>query len=332
MKIFSIILFGLIEFNGVLLAQALESASSFSSSALSQTSGLLVRVRNSKGDETEMVLLGKTDKNLRMQVKGSTAETAIALNQIVGLEFIMPANWEQAQQELDAGQFEKAAAMMGAGIMPLLDYLDLPNSNAPSLVMKHADLLRYANKLDEAAVLYNKLRMLPEFPQAAQSMMWAAYCLAAQGKTDEATKILATITPFNRDHELFGVERLIHARLHLAKKDYRSTLDEVAQVIAFSRMESDSFPESLFISAECYEALGGNAQATPESKNQTAAANATDYNKVAQSIYQEIVKNFTNTPWAKKSQLKVSAISPTTLPAKPSPASTPEAKPKGSKP
>ncbi len=333
MKTFFLILLSLVGINDFLLAQTPETTSPSPSPAPIQTGGLLVRMRNLKGDNTEMVLLGRTDKNLRMQVKGSTAEIAIALNQISELRFIMPeTTWKQAQQEIDSAQFEKAAVMMGPSIMPLLNYLDLPNNNAASLLMDHADLLRHANKLDEAAVLYNKLRMLPESQQTTRAMMWTIYCLAAQSKTDEAEKMLKTFEPFARDHELFGVERLVHARLDLAKKDYRSTLDEVSQVIAFSRIESDSFPESLFISAECYEALSATAPVTPETKNSAPTVNPIDYHKVAQNIYQEITKNFANTPWAKKSQLKVSATPPTTLPSKAGPAGTTEAKPKGSKP
>ena len=120
-----------------------------------QSAGLPVVVQMQKGDASEMILLGRADRSLRMQSKGVVgSEIIVPLNQIVEIRFVFPPALQQAQQALQLGQLEKAASLSNLILTPMLPYLDLPNNNAAPLVLTLADLYRRINKFNEAIAFY----------------------------------------------------------------------------------------------------------------------------------------------------------------------------------
>jgi hypothetical protein len=111
--------------------------------------------------------------------------------------------------------------------------------------------------------------------------------------------------------------------VRFAIKDYPAALDEISQTLAFARIESEIYPEALYLSAQCYEALATTnafatrlVQLTLPGTNRTVAVTAnvsatqgltanSNYVSVAKSIYQEIVTRYPNSPAAQKSQPKL---------------------------
>ena len=286
-----------------------------------------------KGGTSEGVLMGKTDAGVRLQPKGATAgEYQLSFDQITEFRFVYPESIAQAQEALNQNQHDRVAAILKPIATPLLPYLDLPNNNGLLLVMTLADSLRRTGKFEEALNYFEKLRALPKSPDSIRAGVWAAHCHAVLGRTDAAWKLLQTIDPPKRDQELFGQNQLVRAQVRFAQKDYLAALDEVSLGIACSRMESELFPESLFLAGQCYEALADTnvlhsalqstrlAQATVPSTNRVqtavvtnvipASSSATNYAAVAQSIYREIVTGFSNTAWAARSLSKLSTKEP----------------------
>jgi tetratricopeptide (TPR) repeat protein len=299
--------------------------------AMFQTSfsqGVPVVVVQKKGAATDTVLLGRTDTALRLQVKGAAAgsEYQIPLDDVSEVRFAMPASLAQAQEALNQNQWEKAATIIRPVVVPTLPYLDLPNNNGLPLAMVLADTLRRANKLEDALFFYDKLRLLPRSAESQRAALWAASCHSALNRSEQASKILQTMDAPKRDSELFAQYQIVRAQVRMAGKDYLAALDDLSQALAFSRMESELYPDAMFLTAQCYEALAATnavstriVQLTLPATNRvsaTAAAAAitnapqsltanSNYVIVAQSIYQEIVTKFPNTPAALKSQPKL---------------------------
>jgi tetratricopeptide (TPR) repeat protein len=286
-----------------------------------------------KGGASEAVLVGKTDTGVRLQAKGAAAgEYQLTFDQITEFRFVFPETVAQAQEALQQGQFDRAAALLKPVAAPLLGYLDLPHNNAVPLVMVLADSLRRADKAEEALAYFDRVRVSAKSPDAARATVWAAHCHVALHRADEAWKALQSVPPLKRDNEWFGLQQLVRARVRFAQNDFLAALDEVSLGIAGSRMESESFPESLLLAAQCYErladteavlsALGATrlAQATLPGTNRVAAAAGTNvlsaplvvtnYPQVAQAIYREIATDFPNTVWARQSRSKLPTQEP----------------------
>jgi hypothetical protein len=278
-----------------------------------------------KGGSSEAVLVGKTDNGLRLQPKGATAgEYQISFDQVTEIRFVFPETLGQIQEALNRNQWDRAAAMMKPVAAPLLFYLDLPANNGVAFVMVLADSLRRANKPEEALSYYDRLRMLPRSPESMRAAIWTAHCHVALNRADAAWKILQSMEPPKRDSDLFPLYQLVRAQVRQGQKDFVAALDEIAQGIAFSRMESESYPESLFLAAQCYETLAATNAAntglifkTIPSTNRVVAAAAvttnvtlsltanSNYVAVAQGMYQEIVTRFPETIFAQRSQSKL---------------------------
>ena len=302
--------------------------------AMIQTSfgqGVPVVLGQKKGGSIETLLLGRTDTALRLQVKDAPAgnEYVLALDQIDQIRFVIPETVNQAQDALNQGQWERAATILKPIIDPMLPYLDLPNSNAVPLVMLLAETLRRAGKFEDALAYFEKMRFLPPPADSVRASVWAAYCHAALGRSDAAWKILQATDPPKRDSEHFALYQFVSAQVRFSAKDYLAALDEVSQLLAVARLESDLYSDSLFLAAQCYEWLGNTnevttriVQLTKPGTNRAAVVKAnvivyrsltgnTNYVNVAKTIYQEIVSKYPTTSVALKSQLKLPSTNAT---------------------
>ena len=286
-----------------------------------QSTGLPVKVRQKDNKQSNMILLKRVEKGLQLQRKGADEILDLPLSDISAIEFVLPDSWGQAQKLVKQNQFEKAAVELKPIITPLLSYLDLPNSDAALFAMNFADILRQADQWSEAADIYSKIRSVDGSPQATDATLWMAYCLVNQGKLEETTHILKSHTTLKHADPLFGLEYLVRAKVSFAQQHYDVAIDEIAQVIAFSRIEAEWYAESLFISAGCYEALDDKKNASPSSETEGTDDKKNDKKvvktkkEVAQSIYQELSRGFPNSPWTKKSQSKITPSQDATKPS-----------------
>ncbi len=277
-----------------------------------------IYVRTKRNERKSLVLLGRTDKTLRTQPKGEAGQGEFPLNitDIAEIQFSLPnATLSQAERFYRAAQWDQTLKVIEPLIKPLLGYIDLPGNNLIPIVLTYAEVLRYSNKYDEAYKIYAKIAELPTGGQdAAKGNLWAIYCLSALDKKDDANKQFNKIEPPARGAEIFPLYKMVNGKLLLFKKDYQNAIDEMAQVTAFSRIESDLFPESLYMIAQAYE---GWAAANKEKKEKEKEKNKgkedptkpvddtpDPYIGVSQRIYLEITRNFPETNWAKLSQPK----------------------------
>jgi hypothetical protein len=277
-----------------------------------------IYVRTKRNERKSLLLLGRNDKILRTQPKGETGgEIPLNIAEIAEIQFSLPnATLSQAQRHYTAGQWDQTLKVMSPLINPLLSYIDLPGNNLMPIVLTYAEVLRFANKFDEAHKIYAKIAELPNAgPDAAKGNLWAIYCLVAMEKKEDANKQFNKIEPPTRGTDTFPLYKMVSGKLLMFKKDYQTAIDEMAQVTAFSRIESELFPETLYLLAQSYEGWSAAIKEKKEKekeKNKTKddpakpADDAPDPQLLAsQRIYLEITRNFPETNWAKLSQPKV---------------------------
>jgi tetratricopeptide (TPR) repeat protein len=293
-------------------------------SSHAQSPGVPVVLVLTKGGTSEAMLVGKSDTAVKLRPPGGAAgEYQIPFDQITEVRFTFPETVTQAQAAFSQGQFEQAAALLRPIVTPMLPYLDLPGNNALPIVFWFGDTLRRANKLDEALTVYDAVRTTAKAPDSTRGAVWAAHCHAALGRTDQALRVLDLAGQVKRDSDLFPLCQMVRAQARFAAKDTLAALDDVAQALAFARIESELYPDSLFLAAQCYEVLGATnamstrlVQLTIPGTNRTVAVAAntnvvfgltgnTNYANVARSIYQEIVTKYPNSSAAQKSQPKL---------------------------
>jgi tetratricopeptide (TPR) repeat protein len=277
-----------------------------------------------KGGTSEAVLVGKSDAGLKLRPPGGAAgEYQLPFDQVSEVRFTFPETVNQAQTAFSQGQFEQTATLLRPVVTPILPYLDLPGNNALPISFWFGDTLRRANKLDEALTVYDAVRTTAKGADATRGAVWTAHCHAALGRTEQALRVLDLAGAVKRDSDLFPLCQMVRAQVRFAAKDPLAALDDVSQALAFARIESELYPDSLFLAAQCYEALGATntvntrlVQLTLPSTNRTVAATATtnvvfgltgntNYANVARSIYQEIVTKYPNSSAAQKSQPKL---------------------------
>jgi hypothetical protein len=277
-----------------------------------------IYVRTKRNERKDLILLARNDKVLRTQPKGETGgEIPINISDIAEVQFVLPqATLNQAQRFYMMGQWDNTLKTMTPLITPVLGYIDLPGNNLIPLVLTYAEVLRYLNKFDEAQKIYAKISELPGAgPEAAKGNLWSIYCLAAMDKKDDANKQFNKIEPPTRGADLFPLYKMVNGKLLSFKKEYQNAIDELAQVTAFSRIESELFPETLYLIAQAYE---GWAQANKEKKEKEREKNKIKDEPpkpvddtpdpcllASQRIYLEITRNFPESNWAKLSQPKV---------------------------
>lgn len=262
--------------------------------------GLQVAIRGVRNDVSDYTLVGRADRMLRVMPKGKgSGEMLLNVKDIVEVRFALPPALTQAMQAYSGGLYDQAAALMRPIAMPLMPYLDLPNTNAIAIVMAYADILRSGRKYDDAFAIYEKLKVLPKSPTTLRASILSAQCLASTGKLEAAQKALDANEPIKRENELFPVDRMVRAQVHLLNKEYQTSIDEIAQVIACSRIDSEWYPESLYITAQCYEGLGAMTNIV------SSVGGSNTFNEVSLTIYKELTKNFPKSTWAQKSKPKV---------------------------
>lgn len=309
--------------------------------------GLPVVVVLKKGGAQEVVLVGRTDNGVRLQPKGAGGGDYVAtFDQIDEVRFVLPSGLNRAQDAWNQSQWDLVATILRPVVAPLVPYLDLPNNNAVTLATYLADALRRAGKFDEALAYYDRMRLLATASAAAQAGIWTAHCHVMANRTDQAWKTVQSVNVPKDNDELQALAQYVRAQVRFAQKDYLATIDEVARGISFSRMESESYPEMLFLAAQCYEMLGGTnvtvaaaqksglsqftlgntnlALITRLTTNAPPVASATppvpptfqgvlgntNYPTVALEMYREIATNFPTTVWAQRSQARISSLAP----------------------
>lgn len=184
------------------------------------------------------------------------------------------------------------------GIMPLVSGDD----PLLKILNQYAGNFREQEQLDEALILYDRIRSIPESPLYKEALLWTAYCNVRLDRIQSARLFLDEARPLAPRDAEFSLHQLVLARIELNEENHRQAMEEISQGVVFSRIGYTWIPELLYVSGVCYEALGKP--------------------KTALTVYDQLELFFPSQKWAGKGrerrltlEQKTEAVSDTPEPA-----------------
>ncbi len=187
-----------------------------------------------------------------------------------------------SERLVEAGSHTRALALLG--IVPLTnDDLELHN-----LLMQYAGQLRSAGNLDEALILYDRIRSLSGNPYCTKAILWTAYCNVRLNRVESARLFLEEAGELESRDPDFSLRQLVLARIGLLDEDFHEAMEQVSQGVIFSRIGYAWIPELLYTNGLCYESLGN-----PET---------------ARTVYDQLILFFPSNPWADQGRERLEAL------------------------
>ncbi len=171
------------------------------------------------------------------------------------------------------GNWLEAAKALFPAVLPALQFLDLPDEETPRLAMNTASYLMRAGAIqrngrvttspDNPAVkeylaAHRILTALAESPHARymDEANWRSVtCLIMAGQLEEAEHAISRIPMPDKDDDGYAYSCLAQCQLYRAKEDPQQAMTFAVQSLAFNTKDIDTFPEALFLAAQCYKDL-----------------------------------------------------------------------------
>lgn len=207
-------------------------------------------------------LVGRTGDKISMTPVGVGGVVSMGMSSIASMQIERPKPLDEATFLLGAGKTADALTRLRNLARQLMPYTAVPNNNAVDLICDVVDLLRSADQYAEALEILRGITRPGEGSNAGRVELLRAYCLSSLGKTLEAEDVLRKTKPRERGDPLYPVAKIVRSRVSLTTSNINQALDEIAQAIVDSPIESEYYPEALFIAGSSYQALAN--QATPE--------------------------------------------------------------------
>lgn len=283
-----------------------------------------VSIRGSKGKDVTVIARQRNTLSLQLpEHRLGTVKVDVA--DIHNIQFALPSVAQKALALYQQNKWDGCADLLKPIILPYLDYVDLPNNNALPLVEKYAESLRQSRRYAEAAEVYQRLQNQTAPKLRQRAMVSLAYCEVARGLPNEAKALLRGAAVTNHHEEVFGLARLVEARIGLHETNALAGIDAAAQAIAALPIDSPYYAESLIVSATCYERLhhekaagsladANREEAAYEDRKPTLPAALTNLIAVARAINQQVTNMFPETLWAADAQRKLTELDATNQP------------------
>jgi hypothetical protein len=268
-----------------------------SASPLPVASPLTAKITLKGNAPGQYVLVGCNATTLTLQ-GGGGSQIGMPIESVQSLLIVPPAEYVQAQEAIGAGDYAKAETLLAPLVPKLMPYLNVTGSNAASMIFVYGEALRLAGRVPAAADLYKQVVKESRPPITQQASLGYAGALASLGKNEEADALLKTLAPLARTDPLFPMDKMARGRVFLIQKKYRQSLDQVAQLIAYYRLDEPWYPEAQFLMAEAYASLAAEMKEKKE-------PGADKFDKASQAIYSDLLGFFPSSPWAKASEKKL---------------------------
>ncbi len=245
----------------------------------------------------------------------------IPIEDIRSVQFSLPSIANRAVAAFEQRKWTEAQALFKTALAPYAQFLDLPNNNIVPLMWQYAESLRMNSQYDEAIALYRLFDPLPAGLHRQRAQLARAYCDCAMGRTKEARALLDTASPTNHTDALFAHAQMVRARVCLAEGNSLQAVDEIARAVATMRIDSDIYPECLFVSATCYKALEVIRKEQPTVKDPFGQGDArydsakvvlpdamANLLQVSSGIHQQVTNMFPGTVWAEQSRTALAEL------------------------
>lgn len=208
-------------------------------------------------------LLGRKGDKISMSPIGVGGLVSMSVSSITSLEIDPPKALNEAIFLMGQKKEADAIARLKQLARELTPYIEVPNNNAVDLICDAVDLLRSAERWPEAMEMLAAIKNPGAGSNAPRVDLLRAYCYTAMGKTLEAETVLKKAKQPERGDPLYAVAKIVESRVQLTVSNINQALDIIAQAIVDTPIESEYYPECLFVAGSCYHALVGQGAAVP---------------------------------------------------------------------
>lgn len=223
-------------------------------------------------------LLGRKGDKISMTPIGVGGLISMGVSSIVSLEIDRPKALSEATFLMGHGKTDEAVARLKQLARDLSPYVDVPKNNAVDLICDAVDLLRSAERWGDAMELLGGITNPGPGSNVTRVNLLRAYCLTATGKILQAETELKKGGLPQRGDPLYPVAKIVESRVQLTVSNINQALDLIAQAIVDTPIESEYYPECLFVAGSCYYALVG--QSAPAAKQPTGPVGKSDSDRI----------------------------------------------------
>jgi hypothetical protein len=290
--------------NAALAALALIGGAIASSE--SRADGLDARIEVGK-QRHRVVLLGRREGMVLFRYADSDSAAVAALDpgDIRKVRIRIEYDRDAYSKARRAKDWALAGAILAKALAPALQFVDIRENNVVSPAIRAATCFMRAAAVQtkgswlpaERKAGEREYRLANALLQAAMKAEWSsrsdtaslmsAICLVAMSKLDQAQAVMETQSVPDSSDDEYGLYRLAQAHILVANEKYNEALAEAVDGLAFETKDIDTFPDSLLLSAHCYEKIG-------------------DWYR-ARDVYYEVARLFGGTHWdvAARNRLQV---------------------------
>lgn len=278
-------------------------------------------------------LLGRKDDKISMSPIGVGGLVSMSISSITSMEIERPKALNEATFLMGQGKTADAIARLKQMARELTPYAGVPNNNAVDLVCDAVDLLRSAEQWPEAMELLGAIKSPGAGSNVARVDLLRAYCYTAMGKTLEAQTALKKAKQPERGDPLYPVAKIVQARVELTVSNINQALDIIAQAIVDTPIESEYYPECLFVAGTCYYSIVGQSAATPpqpggpvgKSDSERIMAESGGPRAAATETLGLLIQMVPESRWAQLARERLKQIGAEAPPAPPEPGAQPPA-------
>jgi tetratricopeptide (TPR) repeat protein len=256
-----------------------------------------------------VVLLGRRPGGLvllRHADSGATAAVALDPKTIKKVRIRLNYDRKSYNRARRRKNWTEAGTILTKSLAPALPFIDLQNNNLLSPTIRAATYFMRAGarktkgawrpedrqagerEYHLANALLRKVMQAEWSPRADTAALLSVICLVALNKSAEAEALLAKQAEPDFADDDYGLYRLARATLLAAKEKYLDAIEEAVAGIAFETKDIDTFPDTLMLSAYCYEKLG-------------------DWYR-ARDVYYEVARLFQKTRWEEAARTRLEFI------------------------
>jgi tetratricopeptide (TPR) repeat protein len=220
---------------------------------------------------TEAELIGRAREINRLVTKINFKQILVDPATVVAVDFSTEYVDDTVEVLLRDEKYQEAADMLVNAYALTVPYLDLVENNAVEPLMNagsHYLLAAEKESLKTGVIkvtpaaeenykraykVYRAVVKAEWYSGAKVAEVKGLFCLLRMGMADAVEKALEDVTEPDHGDAAFGVYWMVRAYLYYQKQSLRDAIEASARSLVFETKDLDSFPEALFLSAQCYE-------------------------------------------------------------------------------
>lgn len=228
----------------------------------------------------------------------------IPFHTIESVEFELSDDLAAASEAYRAGDLERAL-MLYRQLRGFESLVVLPGSNIGQEFLNWADTLRQLRRYNEAAEVLASIDFSENDEGRSRALLIQAFIHCDRNEIDEAAQLMEDFVPIDRENVNFPLDRIVRARIHLARDETHLAALVVGESLASAPIESPVYPELLYLAAQTYEKMKTKSQ-NPADAEQVAMIDklmgeSVDYDALVEGVRTHLSFIFPNSYWAQQS-------------------------------